>query len=138
VRAIATLPDAGASLANEEATVTAIKQTVTIQPGGRIEVVSGELPEGRQAEVIILVSEGRSTRRLNDDIGAGQGLHADIQAADRSSRDERDAPGLQPEEQPQEYPTAGFIKQTEYAWDNDFFAAEDAVRRYLKDSHADH
>jgi len=38
-------------VANEEATVTAIQQTVTIQPGGRIEVVSGELPEGRQAEV---------------------------------------------------------------------------------------
>jgi len=118
--------------------VTAIKQTVTIQPGGRIEVVSGELPEGRQAEVIILVDEARTMRRLNDGTGLGQELHPDIQAADRSSRDERGARGLQPEEQPQEYPTAGFIKQTEYAWDEDFFAAEDAVRRYLKDSHADH
>ncbi|MFI5387210.1 MAG: hypothetical protein ACHQ50_13955 [Fimbriimonadales bacterium] len=91
--------------------MTAIKQTVTIQPGGRIEVVSGELPEGRQAEVIILVGEARSTHRLNDGIGAGQELHPDIQAAERSSRDERDARSLQP----QECPTAGFIKQTAYA-----------------------
>ena len=118
--------------------MTAIKQTVTIQPGGRIEVVSGELPEGRQAEVIILVEQARTRYRLSDDIGAAQGPHPDFQAADPSIREEREAEGLRPEEQPHEYPTAGFIKRTEYAWDEDFFAAEDAVKRYLKDSHADH
>jgi len=138
-RTIAPTPDPGASATNEEATVTAIKQTVTIQPGGRIEVVSGELPEGGQAEVIILVDEARTRRRFNDGAGSGQGIiHPLVQAAGRSSGDERDARGWQPEEQLPEYPTAGFIKQTEYAWDEDFFAAEDAVRRYLKDSHADH
>ncbi len=73
--------------------MTAIKQTVTIQPGGRIEVVSGELPEGREAEVIILVDEARPTRRFTDFIGAGQGLYPDIQAADRAIREERDAWG---------------------------------------------
>jgi hypothetical protein len=73
--------------------MTAIKQTVTIQPGGRIEVVSGELPEGREAEVIILVDEARPRRRFTDFIGTGQGLYADIQAADRAIREERDAWG---------------------------------------------
>jgi hypothetical protein len=128
-------PDPGAPATSEEVAVTAIKQTVTIQPGGRIEVVSGELPEGRQAEVIILVAEARTRRRLNDDIGTGQGLLPDTRAANQSSHE---AAGLQPEEQPHEYPTAGFVKQTEYAWDEDFFAAENAVIKYLKDSHADH
>jgi hypothetical protein len=73
--------------------VTAIKQTVTIQPGGRIEVVSGELPAGRQAEVIILVGEEPPKRRFTDFIGKGQGLYPDIQAADRAVREERDAWG---------------------------------------------
>ena len=118
--------------------MTAIKQTVTIQPGGRIEVVSEELPEGRQAEVIILVDEVRPTRHFTDFIAAGQGLYPDIQAADRTIREERDASDLLHEEPLQEYPLADFVKQTEYAWDEDFFAAEEAVRRYLKESHADH
>lgn len=73
--------------------MTAIKQTVTIQPGGRVEVVSRELPEGRQAEVIVLVTAERSpsTRRLTDFLGVGQGLYADVDDADRSLRRERDA-----------------------------------------------
>ncbi len=73
--------------------MTAIKRTVTIQPGGRIEVVSGDLPEGREAEVIILVDEARPRRRFTDFIGTGQGLYPDIQAADRAIREERDAWG---------------------------------------------
>jgi hypothetical protein len=73
--------------------VTAIKQTVTIGPGGRVEIVSSELPEGRQAEVIVLVAPepGPSPRRLADFLGAGRGLYDDIDDADRSLRRERDA-----------------------------------------------
>jgi hypothetical protein len=73
--------------------VTAIKQTVTIGPGGRVEVVSDELPEGRRAEVIVLVSPepGPSPRRLADFLGAGKGLYSDVEDADRSLRRERDA-----------------------------------------------
>jgi hypothetical protein len=119
--------------------VTAIKQTVTIQPGGRVEVVSGELPEGQQAEVIILVDQSRPTRRSTDSIGAGQGgPPRDIQTADQPIDARRDVEGSEPEELPQEYPTADFIKPTEYDWSLDIFAAEEAVRRYLEDSHADH
>ncbi len=73
--------------------MTAIKQTVTIQPGGRIEIVSGELPVGQQAEVIILVDEARPERRFTEFIGAGQGLYSDIHAADRAVREERDSWG---------------------------------------------
>ena len=62
--------------------MTAIKQTVTIQPGGRIEVVSEELPEGRHAEFVILVDEGRPTRRFADLIGTRQGPEPDIPPID--------------------------------------------------------
>jgi hypothetical protein len=73
--------------------MTAIKQTVTIGPGGRVEVVSDELPEGRQAEVIVLLTPegGPSPRRLIDFLGAGRGLYNDVEEADRSLRRERDA-----------------------------------------------
>ena len=53
--------------------MTAIKQTVTIQPGGRVEVISDELPEGRQAEVIILVNQFRPALRSTDPVRGGQG-----------------------------------------------------------------
>lgn len=36
--------------------VQAVKRTVRIQAGGRVEVVSADLPAGRDAEVIILVA----------------------------------------------------------------------------------
>jgi hypothetical protein len=36
--------------------VHAIKRTVRIQSGGRLELVSKELPEGAEAEVIVLLS----------------------------------------------------------------------------------
>jgi hypothetical protein len=44
--------------------VRALKRTVRIQAGGRIEVVAPELPEGGEAEVIVLVPEARSETDL--------------------------------------------------------------------------
>ena len=117
--------------------MTAIKQTVTIQPGGRVEVVSDELPEGRQAEVIILVDPSRSTRSSADSNVASQGPPPDIQTADRSNGTRGDSGTSQTEGQYQEYPTADFIEPTEYDWNLNVFIAEQAVREYLKDSHAD-
>jgi hypothetical protein len=35
---------------------TAVRQTVTIQPGGRIEITSPDLPEGAEAEVVVKVN----------------------------------------------------------------------------------
>jgi len=46
--------------------VRAVKRTVLIQPGGRIEVSSTELPEGRPAEVIILVEQEAPVQRRPD------------------------------------------------------------------------
>jgi hypothetical protein len=71
--------------------MTAIKQTVTVQPGGRVEVTSSELPEGREAEVIILVSDRRSAARpIASFLGAGQGAYETINDADRAIRQGRD------------------------------------------------
>jgi hypothetical protein len=36
------------------------------------------------------------------------------------------------------YPVADFLSPTEYAWDADVYAAEQAVRAYLDNSYADH
>ena len=36
------------------------------------------------------------------------------------------------------YAIAAFIQPLEYAWTTDFFAAEEALKVYLSDSHADH
>jgi hypothetical protein len=36
------------------------------------------------------------------------------------------------------YAIATFIRPIEYAWTQDFFAAEEALKVYLNDSHADH
>jgi hypothetical protein len=42
-----------------------------------------------------------------------------------------------PAEDPRDYPIADFLLPTEYAWNDDVYAAEQAVRAYLDDSHAD-
>jgi hypothetical protein len=42
------------------------------------------------------------------------------------------------QEPSREYPTATFIDPIEYNWNLDLFIAKQAVRRYLKESHADH
>lgn len=42
--------------------VRAIKQTVTVQAGGRVEVTSDQLAPGTEAEIIILIDTGNGTR----------------------------------------------------------------------------
>jgi len=37
--------------------VAAVRQRVTVQPGGRVELTSPELPAGAEAEVIVLVGD---------------------------------------------------------------------------------
>jgi hypothetical protein len=46
-------------------------------------------------------------------------------------------PVVRPEE-PRGYPVAEFLSPTEYAWDEDLYAGEEAARAYLSDCHADH
>jgi hypothetical protein len=72
--------------------VAALKQRVTIQPGGLIEVRSSELTPGAQAEVIVLVdSSSGELQPLASFIGSGKGCYSSIEDADAFIRSERDA-----------------------------------------------
>lgn len=72
----------------------AIKQRVTVQPGGRIEVFVPELPEGTTADVIVLETarDEPSVRKttLSQVIGAGRGAFTSPQEVDQFIRAERD------------------------------------------------
>ena len=72
--------------------VRAIRQFVTVQPGGRIEIRSSDLPAGAQAEVVITVKpEAEPAQPLSSLIGKGRGCYATPDVADRFIRGERDA-----------------------------------------------
>jgi len=71
--------------------VRAVKQTVTIKKGGRIEITSDELPVGRQAEVIILVQPDRPSKRYSDLFGSGKGAFATPEEVIAFLRRERNA-----------------------------------------------
>ncbi len=71
----------------------AIRQRVTIQPGGRVEIIAPELTAGNEAEVIILEEQAPPARRLADLIGSGKGAFSSPQEADNFIRRERDAWG---------------------------------------------
>jgi len=73
--------------------VRAIKQTVTIQPGGRVVVTSDELPEGHRAEVIVLVDQESPPESYLALFGAGKGGFDTAEAADAFLHGERDAWG---------------------------------------------
>ena len=71
----------------------AIRQRVTVQPGGVIEVRSPELTAGARAEVIILLEEPQEPprRSLRSIIGSGKGCFATPEEADAFLRQERDS-----------------------------------------------
>ena len=73
--------------------VQAVRKFVTIQPGGRVDLVSSELPVGRQAEVIVLLTGAPSQPAINylASFGSGRGAFTSGQAADAFLRTERDA-----------------------------------------------
>jgi hypothetical protein len=71
--------------------VTALKQIVTIQRGGRIEIHSSELPEGASVEVIVLVDQPKRTVPLVSLIGKGQGSFNTPKSVDDFLREERDS-----------------------------------------------
>ncbi len=75
--------------------VAAIKQTVTVQPGGVIEVRSIDLKEGTTAEVIVLVEslDPSERRTLTSFIGSAKGSfksRAEVDAYVRGLRYEWD------------------------------------------------
>jgi len=69
----------------------AIKQDVTVQPGGVIEIRSSQLKPGTSAEVIIILEGPREpfNRSMRSLIGAGKGAFATPQQADEFIRAER-------------------------------------------------
>jgi hypothetical protein len=68
-----------------------IRQTVTVQPGGIIEVRSPDLPPGETVEVIVLLEAKPTHQKLSDFIGAAQGNFSTPEAVDQFIRQERDA-----------------------------------------------
>ena len=63
---------------------TAIRQQVTVGPGGVIEIRSSELPVGARAEVIVLLEDAEAppAGSLRSIIGSGKGCFATPQEAD--------------------------------------------------------
>ena len=72
--------------------VRAIRQFVTIQPGGRVDLVSGELPVGSRAEVIVLVISvpAPAAGGYLASFGSGRGTFADPAEVNTFLRAERD------------------------------------------------
>jgi hypothetical protein len=79
--------------------VAAIKQTVTVQAGGLVEVRSPNLPEGARAEVIVLLEDETAASPPTPSptwaeiIGSGRGTFANVEEVDayvRGLRDEWD------------------------------------------------
>lgn len=72
--------------------IDAIRQQVTVQPGGFIEVQSAELPVGARVEVIVLVeSASRRKRSLRNMIGTAKKSFASVKEVDDFIRQERDS-----------------------------------------------
>jgi hypothetical protein len=78
--------------------VAAIKQTVTVGPGGVVQVTSPELQPGTRAEVIVLVQSidqkcqpSGDEAPLTSFIGSGKGSFSTVEEADAFIRNERDA-----------------------------------------------
>lgn len=69
----------------------AIRRRVTVQPGGRIEIVAPELTDGSQAEVIVLEERPPRRRPLAELIGQAKGAFSSPEVADSFLRQERDA-----------------------------------------------
>ena len=66
------------------------KQIVTIQPGGRVEVTSDQLPAGQQAEVTVRVNPGKPVKSYLALFGSGKGSYTTPEEADAFLRRERD------------------------------------------------
>lgn len=73
----------------------AVRESVTILPGGNIHLQSPDLVEGAKAEVIVLMDVQRPmTSPLSRMIGAGKGLFSTPSEADAFLSSERDASGV--------------------------------------------
>jgi len=91
--AASTFHSAPSTICYTDLMVAAIRQQVTVQPGGLVEVRSPELQPGARAEVIVLVEaqNGDQPRRsLESFIGAGKGGFGTAEEVDAYIRGLRD------------------------------------------------
>jgi hypothetical protein len=73
--------------------MNAIRQRVTVQPGGRIELYAPELEPGSHAEVIVLHESDKASGRrlLSALLGSGKGAFSGPEEADRFLSGERES-----------------------------------------------
>lgn len=78
----------------------AVQRRVLVQPGGRVELAAPELPEGAEAEVIVLVHQGAAASAASSPLEAFEALKAsmgltpeDVKRWTDDVRAERDAWG---------------------------------------------
>ena len=72
--------------------VSAIRERVTVQTGGRIEIPSSEFPAGALADVIVVLEPvARMGSPLVGMIGRGKGCFSSPEEADRFIHKERNA-----------------------------------------------
>jgi hypothetical protein len=119
----------------------------TIKGGGVVLPVDVTLPEG--TEVLVALPDHRAEsvvgsviRETSADFGRPAGMLPTDRLPDLAANPARGDDHLPrqqaPPEEPPSYPVADFLSPSVYAWDEDVYAAEEAVRAYLSDSHADH
>jgi hypothetical protein len=114
-----------------------------IKGGGVVLPVGVTLPEG--TEVLVALPDQPveafirgTSAEVGRRVGSSPANVPPVPAADLArGRDHTAGPAGRTEE-PRGYPVADFLLPTEYAWDEDVYAAEEAVRAYLSDCHADH
>lgn len=70
----------------------AIRERVTIKPGGLLQVRRPDLPSGVEADVIIMIEQpGHASECLASFVGKGKGCFKSVEDVDAFIRNERDS-----------------------------------------------
>jgi hypothetical protein len=114
-----------------------------IKGGGVVLPAGVTLPEGTEVLVALPDQPAEAViRGTSAELGRRAGTSPTdlppVPAADPARGADHPPGPVGRSEEPPGYPVADFLSPTEYAWDEDFYAAEEAVRAYLLDCHADH
>jgi hypothetical protein len=119
----------------------------TIKGGGVVLPVDVALPDG--TEVLVALPDqwagsafGHAALREATELGRRAGISPTEWSSypSGSPTPGADAPSGQagPVEEPRGDPVADYLSPIEYAWDENIYAAEEAVKAYLNDAHAHH
>lgn len=69
--------------------IQAIREKVTVQKGGVVQVSSPSLPDGAKAEVIVLIDLPKKQTSLSQMIGTAQSLFSSPEEVDQFLQEER-------------------------------------------------